>query len=64
MNSAGCDVNTLPAHREPLFENFSMDRRASMPLDLRRKLQRMKYANTRARQAERQERTELAVFEE
>ena len=60
----GIRIADLPDHREAMFQNFSMERRSSMPDDLRRKLRRARFdsrAGDMAQRARNKERAQLVL---
>jgi len=68
----GVDIDSLPLHRDPFFENWSAGGKGSPSQAFYRQQQRRKYVQTPSAQAKwrvaqaakREERAQLAVFEQ
>jgi hypothetical protein len=44
---SGCDVDSLPAHRDEFFGNWSEDRKTTIPADVRKKLNRLRWKHSK-----------------
>jgi hypothetical protein len=52
--TGGANVDELSLHLDPYFGNWSLERSSQMPVDLKRKLKRMRFIHSKTGEARKQ----------